>query len=136
MEQGETFSGGPRRVTSYATWQFSGGWPPGDGWPSKNVHTDDDFARSCGLPDRAASGGMVQGYAVDLMVDVFGIAWLGDGGLNLKFIAPALVGDSITAKAKIVEVVEDGSRTRYGLAVTCENQRGEPVAVGTAHGWK
>ena len=46
LNNGDWIDGNATMVTSYRTWQFSGGWPPGAGWPSKNVHTDDEFATS------------------------------------------------------------------------------------------
>ena len=45
LKTGDWIDGNATIVTSYRTWQFSGGWPPDVGWPSKNVHTDDEFAR-------------------------------------------------------------------------------------------
>ena len=135
FEAGDWVSGEATLVTSYRTWQFSGGWPPGAGWPSKNVHTDDDFARMCGLPGRAASGAMVQGYVVDFLADIFGVEWLGNGSFNLKFVAPVLIGDSIVPKARCSNTADESGRTRYDVELVCENQSGEPVAVGTGVGW-
>lgn len=135
FKSGEWVSGNANQVTSYRTWQFSGGWPPGNGWPSKNVHTDDEFARLCGLPGRAASGAMVQGYVVDLLVDIFGDDWLEDGSFNLKFVAPVLIGDSIVSTARCSDTRDEDGRTRYDVELICENQSGDMVAVGTAVGW-
>ena len=135
FKAGGWISGKGNLVTSYRTWQFSGGWPPGNGWPSKNVHTDDEFARLCGLPGRAASGAMVQGYVVDLLVDIFGDDWLEDGSFNLKFVAPVLIGDSIVSTARCSDTRDEDGRTRYDVELICENQSGDMVAVGTAVGW-
>ena len=55
---GHTVTGSTKRVTSYRTWLFSGGWPRFDGWPAKNVNTDLAAARRSGLPTRASSGAM------------------------------------------------------------------------------
>lgn len=135
FEAGEWIVGNATLVTSYSTWQFSGGWPPGDGWPSKNVHTDDEFARMCGIPGRAASGAMVQGYVVDFMADIFGDDWLGNGSFNIKFVAPVLMGDRIVPKARCAGTTDEGGRTRVDVELVCENHSGDPVAVGTAVGW-
>ena len=83
-------AGPPKKMTSYRTWLFSGGWPrfeerayrPG---PSRVGWT------------RAASGAMMQGYLCELMIDLFGEGWLGRGRLSLKFIRIVDVGDTITA---------------------------------------
>jgi len=73
---GFEFRGTMKTVTSFRTWLFSGGWPPFDGWPARNVHTDAEFAKRCGLPGRAASGAMFQGYLTELMISLFGEEWL------------------------------------------------------------
>lgn len=135
FKAGEWIAGNATLVTSYRTWQFSGGWPPGDGWPSKNVHTDDEFARNCGLPGRAASGAMVQGYVVDFLADLFGIDWLGNGSFNLKFVAPVQIGDSVVPRARCTGAMDEVGRTRYDVELVCENQSGDVVAAGTAVGW-
>ena len=135
FKTGEWIGGHATLVTSYRTWQFSGGWPPDAGWPSKNVHTDDEFARLCGIPGRAASGAMVQGYVADFMADIFGVEWLQNGSFNLKFVAPVQIGDSIVPRARCLSTEFEGERARYDVELLCENQRGEPVAVGTAVGW-
>ena len=134
LKTGDWIDGNATIVTSYRTWQFSGGWPPGAGWPSKNVHTDDEFATKCGIPGRAASGAMVQGYVVDFMADIFGIEWLGSGSFNLKFVAPVEIGDSIIPRVRCIGSKAEGGRVRYDVELLCENQRGVPVAVGTAIG--
>ena len=108
---------------------------PTAGWPSKNVHTDDEFARLCGIPGRAASGAMVQGYVADFMADIFGVEWLQNGSFNLKFVAPVQIGDSIVPRARCLSAEFEGERPRYDVELLCENQRGDPVAVGTAVGW-
>lgn len=135
LKTGEWLVGDATVVTSYRTWQFSGGWPPDSGWPSRNVHTDDEFAKACGIPSRAASGAMVQGYVVDFLADVFGEDWLGCGSFNLKFVAPVLIGESIVPKARSSKTVDESGRTRVDVELVCENQSGDRLAVGTAVGW-
>ena len=77
---------------------------------------------------------MVQGYVVDFMADIFGIEWLGSGSFNLKFVAPVEIGDSITPRVRCIGSRAEGGRTRYDVELLCENQKGVPVAVGTAIG--
>ena len=132
---GYEVAGPPKKMTSYRTWLFSGGWPRFDGWPAKNVHTDLAFAQQSGLPTRAASGAMMQGYLCELMVDLFGTGWLERGLLSLKFIRIVDVGDAITARARVSARLPEAGATRFDLQVWCENQRGEHVVVGTGSGW-
>ena len=107
---GHTVTGRKKKVTSYRTWLFSGGWPRFDGWPAKNVHTDLAAARQSGLPTRAASGAMCLGYLSELLVDIFGDRWLTYGELTSKFIGIIDAGDDIVSKA----LGYRGSRNRIG----------------------
>ena len=132
---GYEVAGSSKKMTSYRTWLFSGGWPRFDDWPAKNVHTDLAFAQQSGLPTRAASGAMMQGYLCELMVDLFGAGWLEQGQLSLKFIRIVDVGDTITARARVSVRRPEAGGTRFDLQVWCENQRGEHVVVGTGTGW-
>ena len=76
IQAGHEVTGPGKYVTSYRTWLFSGGWPRFDGWPAKNVHTDLEFARACGLPVRGASAATAIAYLSEMMVDLFGEEWL------------------------------------------------------------
>ncbi|MBM3933866.1 MAG: hypothetical protein FJ319_06120 [SAR202 cluster bacterium] len=125
---GQTINGKTKFVTSYRTWQFSGGWPHREGWPAKNVHTDLEFAKTAGFPTRGASGAMLEGYLAELMVDTFGEEWLSNGAFTLKFIAIVDAYDKVTTKATVLSKA-DG---KCELEVWCDNQRGEKVAVGAA----
>ena len=131
---GHTVTGCKKKVTSYRTWLFSGGWPRFDGWPAKNVHTDLAAAQQSGLPTRAASGAMCLGYLSELLVDLFGDRWLTHGELTSKFIGIIDAGDDISCKAQVTarEVSESG--VHFTLDMRCENQDGTPVVVGTASG--
>ncbi|MYB76909.1 MAG: MaoC family dehydratase [Chloroflexi bacterium] len=131
---GHTVTGRTKKVTSYRTWLFSGGWLRFDGWPAKNVHTDLAAARRSGLPTRAASGAMCLGYLTELLVDLFGEAWLSHGELTSKFIGIVDAGDDIVSKATVTNVEKTKSGVRIFLDVLCENQDGTPVVVGTASG--
>jgi acyl dehydratase len=68
------------------------------------------------------------------MVDLFGESWLGQGKMDLKFIAIVDVEDSLLAKAVVTSKEPEGSGTRFVLEMWCENQHGDKVAIGTATG--
>lgn len=131
---GELFSGKPKIVSWQRLWAFSGGPFRAEGWPTKNIHTDLDFAKSCGLPYVAASATQFQGYAVELMIDLFGIGWLSHGRMDVKF--PNLVNadDILITKAAVQSKNMQGGATRFTLGIHCENQRGDKVLVGWAMG--
>jgi acyl dehydratase len=131
---GHEFTGKRKTISEARVFAFSGGRLNAPGWPGKNIHTDLEFARSCGLQTRSVSGTQYMGYLIELMVDLFGESWLSHGKMDLKFIAIVDVGDSLTAKAVVTSKELEGSGTRFALEMWCENQRGDKVAVGTATG--
>ncbi len=133
-EQGSDISGRLKTVTQERVYAFSGGFPRGTDWPKKNIHTDLEFARSCGLPTRAASGAMFQGYLTELMIDLFGEEWLTYGKMSLKFIAIVDVNDTILPKAAVQAKQVQNSEAIFIMEVWCENQHGNKVTVGTAIG--
>ena len=128
IKPGHEVTGPGKYVTSYRTWLFSGGWPRSDDWPAKNVHTDLDFARACGLPARGASAATVIAYLSEMIVDLFGEQWLSTGRLELKFLRLVEVDDRIVARGRVTSVRDDGSAD---IELWCENQRGERVCAGT-----
>jgi 3-hydroxybutyryl-CoA dehydratase len=131
---GSEFSGKKSTLTWERLWAFSGGLFAADGWPKKNIHTDMGAAKATGLYTVAASGTQYQGYAVSLLIDLFGEQWLGNGSMTAKFIAVVTVNDTIQPKAKVVAVRTEQGRSLFELELWCENQNGTKVMVGTAVG--
>jgi len=133
-KEGAEFSGRPKVVSEGRVYAFSGGCFSEPGWPKKNVHTDLEFAKNCGLPTRVVSATQYMGYLVELMLHLFGESWLNHEKLNLKFIAPVDVGDRLTPKAVVRSREIEGCCVKFHLDVWCENQHGSKVAIGTASG--
>ncbi|MCH8205994.1 MAG: hypothetical protein IH956_03215 [Chloroflexi bacterium] len=132
--QGHEATGGTKTVTSLRTWLFSGGWPPGDGWPAKNIHTDLEFAQGSGLPARNAAGAMMEGYIAELMIDMFGPGWLSTGSYSVKFIRTVDIGDRVTSRARITARRPEADGTAFEADLWCENQHGDKVVVGSGTG--
>lgn len=132
--EGSEFEGNLRTVTEQRVYAFSGGFPKGPEWPRKNIHTDLEFAKSCGLPTRAASGAMFEGYLTELMSELFGERWLTYGKMSLKFIAIVDVNDTLLPKAAVQSKQVQGSDVILTMDVWCENQHGNRVVVGRAMG--
>jgi hypothetical protein len=131
----DEFVSKPKNVSWQRLWAFSGGPFRLEGWPSKNIHTDLEFAKNCGLPDKvSASATQYQGYIVQLMIDLFGVAWLHHGVMDVRFIAIVDAGDTLVSKATITSKEEQESSTKFTMDVSCENQRGQKVLVGIATG--
>ena len=132
---GESFTGKPKRVSWERLWTFSGGPFKLEGWPARNIHTDLEYANASGLPNKvAASATQFQGYVVQLMIDLFGVEWLSNGTLDVKFIAIVHAGDTLVTKTVVQSKEEQDGATKFTMDVYCENQRGEKVLVGLATG--
>jgi len=133
-QEGHEFSGTLKKVSEERVYAFSGGFPKGPGWPQKNIHTDLEFARSCGLQARNASGSMFESYLTELMIDIFGEDWLRQGKMQLAFISMVGIGDTLQAKAIVRSKHDEVSGIRVLLDIWCENQGGNKVVVGSATG--
>ena len=132
-EEYEIF-GSLKRITGSHVDAFSGGFPKGPGWPNKNIHTDLEFAKSCGLSERNVSGTMFEGYLTELMIDLFGESWLREGSMSLVFVRMVNVGETLQAKAVVKSRQVEHSVVRFVMEVWCENKLGEKVVLGTASG--
>lgn len=127
LKPGDLVIGRPKTVTLERMRQFSG-------WPSKNIHTDADVARACGLPGPIASGTMFEAYLTELMIDLFGEDWIRSGTMQLAFIRMVEPGDILVAKGRVQALEQTHAGGRLALEVWCENQRGERVTAGVASG--
>jgi hypothetical protein len=132
--EGQAFAGPLKSVTLERLWTFSGGPFALDGWPKKNLHTDPAVAEAVGLPSVSASGTQYQGYLVQLLIDLFGEAWLSHGTMTAKFIAIVDAGDTLRPHAVVRSKHAEGSALSVTLEIWCENQHGARVLVGQATG--
>jgi hypothetical protein len=98
-----------------------------------NIHTDDDFARSQGLPAVIADGMIMTNWCSEMMVAHFGMDYLTRGELRTKFIKPVFLDETVFVFAKVlaIEPSGDGGQT-YVLDVWCENDKGVKITDGHA----
>ncbi len=93
------------------------------------VHISEEFASQTRFGERIAHGILTAG----LISAVVGTKLPGPGCLyvsqTLAFLAPVKIGDEITARAEVVEVI---SGKRLKLRTLCINQREEVVLEGEA----
>jgi 3-hydroxybutyryl-CoA dehydratase len=93
------------------------------------MHISKEFAAKTRFGERIAHGILTAG----LISAVIGMKLPGPGCLyvsqTLSFLAPVKIGDEITARAEIVEVI---SEKRLKLQTQCINQRKEVVLEGEA----
>jgi len=93
------------------------------------VHLSEEFAAGTRFKGRIVHGILTSG----LVSAVIGMKLPGPGCLylsqTLNFLAPVKIGDEITARAEIIEVI---SEKRLRLRTQCFNQRNEAVIDGEA----
>ena len=133
-EEGQEFTGRPKKISWERLWTFSGGPFSNTGWPKKNVHTDLDFAKEVGFPNAAASGTQHQGYLVQLMIDLFGVKWLYNGTMEFKNIGLVEHGDTVVAKAVVKSREAQEGEIKFTMDVWVENQDGKKALAGIATG--
>ncbi len=104
------------------------------GKDTKNIHTDDEIARSAGLPRALAQGRYPVGYISERMMDFFGQGWVQGGKIEVSLVKGIFPGDTITVKGIITEKIPEGDAVRLVLDVWLENQAGEPATAGIASG--
>ena len=94
------------------------------------VHSDPGYAATTPFKEPIAPGIFTAG----LISAVIGTQLPGPGAIylsqSLRFVKPVKAGDTITARAEIVEVIRERNRVR--IHTVCTNQRGEEVLSGEA----
>jgi MaoC like domain len=86
------------------------------------VH-DPEFARSVGFKGGLVPGVDVFAYLVRAPIDAWGARWLGEGGLEARFVNPVYDGDSITIRA---------SQSESWMEIEAVNAAGVVCATGAA----
>jgi 3-hydroxybutyryl-CoA dehydratase len=94
------------------------------------VHIDQVAAERSMFKGRIAHGMLSAGF----ISAVLGMKLPGTGSIylsqSLRFTKPVRIGDTVTARVEVVEVIATKRRVR--LATSCRNQQGETVVEGEA----
>ena len=94
------------------------------------IHLDDGYAATTRFGQRIAHGM----FGASLISAVIGNDLPGTGSIylsqSLKFLAPVLLEDTLTARATVTKIRDD--KPIVTLETVCENQRGETVIKGEA----
>ena len=94
------------------------------------VHLDQAYAENTFFKGRIAHGLL----SVGLLSSILGNILPGHGTIYLsheiKFLAPVRIGDTITAKVEVLELVPEKNRAKF--RTTCMNQDGKIVVDGIA----
>jgi len=94
------------------------------------AHINEAYAEKTFFKTRIAHGMLTAGF----ISAILGVHLPGPGTIylkqELKFLAPVRIGDTITARAEVIEVTTEKNRIR--LKTTCTNQDGTRVLDGEA----
>lgn len=94
------------------------------------AHVNADYAGNSVFKERIAHGMLTAGF----ISTILGTQLPGPGTIymrqTLAFLAPVVFGDTITARAEVVETIPEKNRVR--LKTTCANQAGKMVLDGEA----
>jgi len=114
-----------KTVSETDIYQFAG--ITGDFNPA---HVNEEYAKKTFFKTRIAHGMLSAGF----ISTVIGTKLPGTGSIyiqqDLSFLAPVRIGDTITARAEVIEIMEGKNRVR--LKTVCVNQEGTQVINGEA----
>lgn len=94
------------------------------------AHMNETYAQNTFFKTRIAHGMLGAGF----ISAVVGMQLPGPGTIyitqELKFLAPTRIGDTVTARVEVLEVIADKKRVR--LKTECINQEGKVILAGEA----
>ena len=94
------------------------------------VHLDQSYAEKTFFKGRIAHGLLSLGYISTVLGNILpghGTIYLSQ---EVKFLAPVRIGDTITARVEIMELIPEKNRVKF--KTICLNQEGKIVLDGTA----
>lgn len=98
-----------------------------------NIHTDEAYARSQGLPAIIADGMIMTNWVSTMLVDHFGMDYIERGELRTKFIKPVLLGMTVAVRGRVLAAERRaGGAVAYTLDVWCEDAHGVKLVDGHA----
>ena len=94
------------------------------------VHLDQAYAEKTFFKGRIAHGLLSLGFISTILGNILP----GHGAIYLsqevKFLAPVRIGDTVTAKVEVTELIPEKNRVKF--RTSCMNQEGKIVVDGTA----
>lgn len=98
-----------------------------------NIHTDEDYARSEGLPAIIADGMISTNWCSEMMIEHFGLDYIERGELRTRFIKPTFLGVTVSVRGRVSAAEpQPGGAVVYKLDVWCEDETGLKLTVGDA----
>lgn len=96
------------------------------------VHVDHEYAATTQFGGTIAHGMLIAALISEMMTGAFQERWLGNGRLKIRFKAPVLPGDEITAFGKVKSIKERDGGSRVTCSVGVRKQNGEMAISGDA----
>ncbi|MBW2353876.1 MAG: MaoC family dehydratase [Deltaproteobacteria bacterium] len=94
------------------------------------AHLNEEYAKKTFFKTRIAHGMLTAGFVSGLL----GMSLPGPGTVYVRqvldFLAPVRIGDTVTARVEVVEIMKDENRVR--MRTSCTNQDGTLVLDGEA----
>ncbi len=94
------------------------------------AHLNEEYAKNTRFKTRIAHGMLTAGF----ISAVLGTKLPGPGSIyleqKLKFLAPVRIGDTVTARCEVVEIIRE--KNRVVIKTTCHNQDGVQLVDGKA----
>jgi len=98
-----------------------------------NIHTDEDYAKSEGLPAIIADGMISTNWCSEMMIEHFGLDYIERGELRTRFIKPTFLGVTVSVRGRVTAAEpQPGGAVVYKLDVWCEDETGLKLTVGDA----
>ena len=93
------------------------------------IHTDEEFARSAGIPSVFGHGMLTAAFVGKAVTDYVGPENL--RRFKVRFATRVWPGDTITCKGKVTKKYESDGEKRIDGEVVAHNQKGELAVTGT-----
>jgi 3-hydroxybutyryl-CoA dehydratase len=98
-----------------------------------NIHTDEAYAKSEGLPAIIADGMISTNWCSEMLIEHFGMDYVERGELRTRFIKPTFLGVTVKVRGRITSVEPQRSGAIVDtLDVWCEDENGLKLTVGDA----
>lgn len=116
-----------KHVTQDQMYVFSWG---GKGF--RNVHTDPDRASESGLSSTLVQAQQQTSFVTELLTRFFGPDFLTGGDLDLRFVSPAYVDDTLTIEGVVLGEVDARTGRGLELEVWVRREDGTKTGIGWA----
>jgi len=94
------------------------------------MHLDEEYAKQTIFKGRIAHGMIACSYLTAVLANKLPGPGSIYAGQEFKFLAPVRIGDTVTAKVEVVEIIE--AKNRVKLRTYCINQNGTLLVDGKA----